>query len=294
MIDSARLEHALIAVARRYAPAFVPPGWAGAGDTLYSLPDLARRLAAEGALVIAAEVRADVMNAAVAQRDWANVYKDWADAYTNLYAHLSAALFPSFRNVSAFYVDQAQPPIAVIQGECTPLVAVLGGYIAPYASSRAGARPSDIELRGILDMLLDDLEATDLNREDYSRLRDDAMILVRRLLDLPVQHIAIVPPSHAILGTVEASAANDIHDMPTSMPETAPPSMPEFPPTLPESMPEVPSPPPTLPETPSAKPAAVDAPFPADAVPIFFRPSKRDANDMPPPPVPPLPGDIPR
>lgn len=281
MIDSARLERALIAVARRYAPGFVPPGWASAGDYLYSLPDLARRLAAEGALVIAAEARAEVMNVTL-------VYKDWADAYTNLYAHLSAALFPSFRNVSAFYVDQVQPPIAVIQGECAPLVAVLGGYIAPYASNRAGARPSDIELRGILDIMLDDLEATDLNREDYSRLRDDAMILVRRLLDLPVQHIAIVPPAHAMLGTVEESTVH----VPTSMPEVH--DLPTLPPNLPESMPEAPPPPPTLPETPSAKPAAVDAPFPADAVPIFFRPSKRDANDMPPPPVPPLPGDIPR
>lgn len=282
MIDAARLEYALIAVARRYAPGFVPPGWAGAGDTLYSLPDLARRLAAEGALVIAAEVRPDAINGAAA-------YKDWADAYTNLYGTLSATLFPSFPNVSAFYVDQAQPPIAVIQGDCAPLIAVIGGYIAPYASNRAGTRPSDIELRGILDIMLDDLEATDLAREDYNRLRDQAMALVRKLLDLPLQHIAIVPPAHAILGTVAEPVAPSV---PTSMPEIH--DLPTLPPNLPESMPEAPPPPPTLPESPSAKPAAVDAPFPADAVPIFFRPSKRDGNDMPPPPVPPLPGDIPR
>lgn len=273
MIDSARLERALIAVARRYAPALVPSTWANPGDYPYGLTDLARRLAAEGALVIGAEARPDVPDAAL-------VYRDWADVYSSLYTRLCMGLFPSFTKVAAFYVDQAQPPIAVIQGDCAPVIAALGGFIAPYAAMRAGTRPSDMELRGILDMILDALEATDLIREDYIRLRDDCAAAVRRLLALPVRQIVITPAVRAILGeTPSPDVPPTVREMPASAPVDAPMEAPPLPPTLPEA-----------PNPPDAdQPPAL----PPDAVPLFFSPSKRSSDDLPPPPVPPLPTSLP-
>ena len=55
MIDSARLEHALITVARRYAPALIPAGWQKPGDYPGALPELARALASYNVLLMSAE-----------------------------------------------------------------------------------------------------------------------------------------------------------------------------------------------------------------------------------------------
>ncbi|MBL8130244.1 MAG: hypothetical protein JNL42_00175 [Anaerolineae bacterium] len=275
MIDSARLERALIAVARRYAPALVPSGWMSAGDYPFGLPNLARRLADQGALVLAVEVRPNVPDAAL-------YTKDWADTYVRLYVRLCSTLFPSFMQIGAAYVDQAEPPIAVLTGECAPVMGALGGYIAPYVAAHGGTRPSDMELRGVLDVMLDALEAGDLSREEYVRLRDEAAAIARRLLDLPVRQVRITPPARAIVGDVESDDAAPDAD-------AAPP--------MPESIPEAPAsaaPPPTLPEAASPEAASPEAapPFPPDAVPLFFRPVKPD-DDLPPPPVPPLPGALP-
>lgn len=271
MIDAARLESALIAVARRYVPALVPPGWTTAGDYPFGLSNLARRLADQGALVIAAEVRAAVPDAAL-------YYKDWAETYTRLYTRLCTTLFPSFMTISAAYVDQSEPPIAVIQGECAPVVAALGGYIAPYTATRTGTRPSEIEIRGVIDVMLDALEAGDLSRDEYVRLRDESAAIARRLLDLPLRQIVITPPARAIFGEIEPIE-----------PPRPPTPMPDLP-AMPVDMPEVPPPPPSLPEAPAK---GSTPPFAPDAIPIFFNPSKRGEDDLPPPPVPPLPSNLP-
>ncbi|MBK8024919.1 MAG: hypothetical protein IPK19_26750 [Chloroflexi bacterium] len=264
MIEPARLESALIAVARRYAPALVPAGWMGPGDYPFGLANLARRLSDQGALVMAAEVRADVPDAAM-------VVKDWADTYIRLYNHLCATLFPSFMQIGAAYVDQAEPPIAVLSGECAPVMAAMGGYIAPYVASRGGARPSDMELRGVIDVMLEALEAVDLPREAYVRLRDEAASIVRRLLDVPIRQWQVTPAARGIVG---ASLAEPLGS--DAAAESAPPpGLPEspMPPTMPTGMPEAPGElartppaPPSLPETPARESTP---PFAPDAIPIF-------------------------
>ena len=124
MIDPARLEIALIAVARRYAPTAAPPTWARPGDFQTGLPELARRLASEGALVLSAEAQASAVPTD------ASAYTAWVDTYKSLYTILCRTLFPSFMRIDAFYVDQLQPPIAIVYGECAPVMTALGGYAA--------------------------------------------------------------------------------------------------------------------------------------------------------------------
>ncbi|MDZ4767870.1 MAG: hypothetical protein SGJ24_01990 [Chloroflexota bacterium] len=266
MLDSARLERALVAAARRYAPTLIPPGQIHPGD-VGDLSDLARRLADEGALVLAAQTDAP---------DPAAVYKAWGEAYTALHTRLCEALFPSFGGVSAVYIDQADPPIAALSGMCAPALGAIGAYIAPYAAARVGVRPSDIEVRGVIEMLLDALEAGDLARDEYARLREDCAALLRRLLDLPIRSFAVTPPARAIVGAIGTT--------PVALAPPAPP-----PTTIPEPA-AAPAPPPGLPET--ARP--VQPAFRADAVPIFFDPARRPDDAMPPPPVPGLPGDLPK
>ncbi len=288
MIDPARLEIALIAVARRYAPTAAPPTWARPGDFQTGLPELARRLASEGALVLSAEAQASAVPTD------ASAYTAWVDTYKSLYTILCRTLFPSFMRIDAFYVDQLQPPIAIVYGECAPVMTALGGYVTPYAAMRSGTRPSEIEMRGMLDLLFEALEAGDLPRPDYAYLRDECLAVLRGLLDLPLYHTPIMPSLNAIFHAQPAPAT----------PPTAPPSAPPPPPTTLPSAQKAPPPPPpqTLPtQTAPAQPTPPPMPQPPpptsiperraapDAVPLFFNPAKRNPDDLPPPPLPPLP-----
>ncbi len=282
MIDTTRLENSLIAVARRYAPALIPAGWQKPGDYSSALPDLARTLATYNVLVMAA----DAPQSAV---------KTWTDGYLDFYRLLSGALFPSFTRVSAFYVDQREPLIVAVYGEATPVIVAMAGFVAPYIVARQGTRPVEVELLGMMDMILEEVEATDLPREEYRRLRDSGAQVLRGLLDANVRQWPVTPPTRPIFEEMAAqhpAVKTDQHAQtapPADLPEaTAPPpphDLPEppAPVTLPEERQTASAPPLDLPPEEPPKRA-----FDPDAVPIFFNPS-RAATTLPRPPVPPLP-----
>ncbi len=278
MIDNSRLETNLIHVARRYAPALIPAGWQKPGDYSGALPDLARALATYNVLVLAGDVPATGVKA-------------WTDGYTDFYALLTGALFPSYTRVSAFYLDQAAPPLVAIYGEATPVITVLAGFAAPYVVARQGTRPSEVEVLGMMDMILEELEATDLPRGDYRRLRDSGATYLRALLGIQGRQFPLTPAARPIFAEMAVAPANTpakpAPPPPTDLPETTTAA-----PPIPDSMPEQltsSEPPATLPEAPAA-PAPEPAPrkFDPDAVPIFFNPAPRDAGN-PPPLAPPLP-----
>lgn len=280
MIDTARLETNLIHVARRYAPTLIPAGWQRPGDYPGALPDLARALATYNVLVLAGDVPATAVKA-------------WTDGYTDFYALLTGALFPSYTRISAFYLDQAAPPLVALYGEATPVITTLAGFVAPYVVARQGTRPSEVEVLGMMDMILEELEATDLPRGDYRRLRDSGATYLRALLGIQGRQFPLTPAARPIFAEMTAGAAASAPAQaapppPTDLPETAPAA-----PPIPDSMPEqiMPSAPPsTLPEAPAAPTEPEPAPrkFDPDAVPIFFNPAPRDASN-PPPLAPPLP-----
>lgn len=281
MIDTSRLEHGLIAVARRYAPTLIPSGWQKPGDYPGALPELARALAAYNVLILAADAPQ-------------NAVKAWTDGYLDCYKLLSSALFPSFTRASAFYVDQEEPLIVAIYGEATPVIVALAGFVAPYVSARQGTRPMEVEMLGMMDMILEELEATDLAREEYRRLRDSGAAVLRQLLDQPVRQIAVTPPTRPIFN--EMAAQRPATRTETHAQVAAPPAERATPPP-PADLPEPPPPPATLPEEaqtralPSPPPpelpeSAAARHFDPDAVPIFFNPSR---TTLPKPPVPPLP-----
>jgi hypothetical protein len=283
MIDSARLENGMIAVARRYAPALVPPGWKAPGDYPGALPDLARALASYNVLVMAASAPQSAVKA-------------WTDGYLDLYRVLSTALFPSFTRASAFYIDQQTPPIVAIYGEATPVIAALAGFVAPYVVARQGTRPVEVEILGMMDMILEELEATDLPRDEYRRLRDSGASLLRQLLDSEVRQQPVTPATRPIFGEMAAQRPPTASESRGAGWQGAPP---------PDNLPEPPAPPATLPEEQGAAQAqgqgrTVPPPppefppeeasrraFDPDAVPIFFNPGR--TASLPKPPVPTLP-----
>jgi hypothetical protein len=190
-----RLESTLIAVARRYAPSLVPANWARSGDYPRPLPELAGDLARYNVLVLMGDVPIPHTNEATVQ------VKLWADTYAALYRLIASELFPSYADCKLHYADREWPPIVVLYGQATPLILKLSGYVAPFVTARQGTHPvSDVELRGLADLVLDELEAADLPRGEYRHLRDQIASLVRDLLTLPVRQMPVTPAEKPIFG----------------------------------------------------------------------------------------------
>ncbi|MEO8395428.1 MAG: hypothetical protein ABI700_20715, partial [Chloroflexota bacterium] len=259
----------------------IPAGWQKPGDYPGALPELARALATYNVLLMSAEAPQPLV-------------KGWTDGYQGFYQLLSGTLFPSFMRVSAFYIDQQEPLIVALYGEATPVIMAMAGYVAPYVVARQGTRPPEIELYGMMDMILEEIEATDLPRDEYRHLRDSGAGVLRQLLDSGVRQIPLTPPTRAM-----------IFDEMSAQRPTAPPPQPQYqqqriaPPPPPTDLPEPPLPPADMPEylpPPPVTPPVYEEPpkrkFDPDAVPIFFNPAS-NASGSPRgtnvPPVPPLP-----
>jgi hypothetical protein len=254
-----RTERALLSITRRYAPHLVE-SYGRAGTDPLRLFGLAKALARNNVLVISGALPPELTTLS-------GVYiNDWVSHYTDLYTRLCQALFPSYMTCTAYSADDNAPPIMLIFGETTPPIMALADYIAPFVAAkqsaiRAGAVVTDMELLGLMDHMLDDLEAGDLPRAEYRRLQADGAGIVRLLLDGEVRQQLLTLPAPSL-----GIAIN------------APPS----PVNLPPDLPEKPVPPPDLPEA-----DGVGQPgFSGSDVPVFFSPSSRGTRR---PPVPDLP-----
>lgn len=256
-----RLERALIAVARRYAPALAPANWQKAGDYDGTLAQLAQALAEQGVLVTLVQPPAGQS---------AFVTPVWVDSLQALYAALAGHLFPSSAGISPFYADANEPPVVLLHGESVAVIMALSGYIVPYLAARQGANPPEDEQIDLLDAMLDWLEAADLSRAEFLKLRGEAVALLRPLLDSPARPMPLAP---AMRG---APVPARTRPAPSSLPESAPKQATPPPATLPEAALRNTTPPPVhLPEA------------PRPPLPLVFEPPARPARRRPP--VPNLP-----
>src|SRR5215468_828367 len=107
---------------------------------------------------------------------------------------------------------------------------------------------------GMMDMILEEIEATDLARDEYRRLRDSGAIVLRQLLAAGVRQMPVTPPTRAMIFD-EMSAQRPTPPPPPPQPQTqqtAPPpptDLPEPPPVAPppDDLPEYLPPPPVTP-----------------------------------------------
>jgi hypothetical protein len=232
-VNTERLLRVLLDLAQRYAPHLLGVDWAKPGEASRLLPELAGKLAGYNLLVMIGNVPPHLNG------DLHAYVRTWVENYVRLYDTLSTALFPSFTKISAYYGDDEQNPvIVVLSGAATPVVEALARYITPYIAARQGVAVSDMELIGLIDMVLEALEANDLPREDYRQLRDAAIIQVRQLLAAPLRQERLTEPApnlllHTTAVTDEGFAATP--EVETPRQATAPmPAPPPAPPSLPE------------------------------------------------------------
>ncbi|MEZ4667603.1 MAG: hypothetical protein R3E39_06755 [Anaerolineae bacterium] len=220
-----REEQILVDLAQRYAPQLLPM-WDRSGTLDERLPRLARGLASYNILVIMADQPYSLLT--IGQNVGGLIY-DWANGYMQFYKCLCGDLFPSFTQITAHPTDDRWPIMIYIRGVATPVIQRMAGFVAPYVVHRQfDTQVSDAELIGLVDMILDELEAGNLSRDAYKRLREEAVTILKQMLNSPVQQLPLTEFDRAIFSDSQRLVPVKLENLP---PVTSPPP----PPTLPET-----------------------------------------------------------
>ena len=267
-----RLERILEKLVKKHAPHIMQPGWNQGKDEITALQFLARKLADNGVLILVFKIPQNIQAAK-------DVYvSDYINLYSRLYNTLVRSLFPSLIHLEAHYADDRLPPVIVLNGDATPIFAVLAGYITPYLAIRQPTGViNDLELIGLMDAVLSELEARDLPSAVYHEVRANAVEILKQLLGAQVEHISLTAFDKPILNAKDLIVP--VQKRNTGMLQPPPPP----PPSLPQQQAQIKHDLETLPEddqpqTPTERMFRVDVPI---------RDSHHDTKRKPP--VPPLP-----
>ncbi len=196
-IMTARLERILYKVSQQHAPILTPPGWNQTGDPINRIQKLARALAGYNITILVGELAPELLH----QKD--QYVQEWVRQYALMYHLLAQGLFPSFGKINAQYADDRLPPVIVFYGEATPIVSVLSGYITPYVAVRQATAASDLELRGLMTVILDELEAGDLPHAVYDAMLAQGVNILKQMLQSTLRHVSLTLFDKPIIETIQ-------------------------------------------------------------------------------------------
>jgi hypothetical protein len=183
MITNQRLERILLKLAQQYAPDVLKPGWE---EKPNALKQLARALADERLLVIMGNCPAHLNG----ERD--QHIQNWVNAHARFHNLLAQTLFPNYSALEARFADEYAPTVVVIEAQITPMVEAMAGYLIPFIASRQTyTRVPDHEVETVMEAIMARMAANDLSRPIYDVMVRDGMSIIRRLLQIPVQQIAL-------------------------------------------------------------------------------------------------------
>jgi hypothetical protein len=273
----ARIEQVLIDLAQQFAPQMLQR-WDRSGRPEQRIPRLARALAQHNILVIMAEQPPSLQ---VITRDARSLVAAWVNGYIQFYVRLCQDLFPSLaQQVTARYADDQWPVMIYIQGAAANAIQVMAGYVAPYiAQAQFRNQISEVEINGLMDWILDELEANTLPPAVTRKLRSDCAAIIKQILTAEMQPISLTDFDRPIF--TESQRFVPV-EPPTTLPEAG--SLEwhlENPPK-----PQTPAPSAPLPRE-SSEPSGASA---NGSVPPLL-PPRRERERRRRPPVPPLPGD---
>ena len=299
-----RLEQLLLALAQQYAPQLAQ-SWDRTGDFAQRLPVWVRQLANYNILVIMGDFPYSLQTLG---QDVNAYIQTWVNGYGQFYHLLARALFPSYAHLSAHYTDDKWPLVIYMQGAATPVIQRMAGFVAPYIVQRQlDSIVYEAELVGLMDLILDELEAGSLPRETYKALRSEGIALLKQMLAAHIRQLAlaefdraIFSDSQRIIPIIEEPPLLPEHD---SRPLQTNPTLAE----LERGFYETPhradtetltptqniAPPPGVPESTlsseKTEAAKTDETKPFGAsIPIFFGRNKDEKKRRPP--IPPIPG----
>ena len=220
-----RDENVLVALTEQYAQPLLPM-WDRRGTFDERLPRLARGLASYNILVLMADQPYSLLSI---QQNIGTVIQNWANNYVALYRRICHDLFPSFNQVSLHATDDKWPIIVYLRGTATPVIQRMAGFVAPYIVQRQfSPTVSEMELVGLMDLVLDELEAGNLAREAYKQLRNDSVEIMKQMLATPVHQLTVTEFDRAIFSDSQRLVpvrAEPPITLPESAPKTLPPLM---------------------------------------------------------------------
>jgi len=213
-----RLERILYKLAYQHAPHLVPPGWSRTGDRITRIQTLARALASYDITVLVAEIPESLLSLKDLH------IQDWLRNYAQMYNLLRESLFPSYGGINAQYADDRIPPVIVFKGAATPIITLFSGYITPYLTVRQDQTISDLEIRGLMDFILAELEAESLPRPQYKHLRETGAVILRQMLNSTVKHVSLTLFDKPVLDSIQPPSLRQVTEKhvappPTQLPE---------------------------------------------------------------------------
>jgi hypothetical protein len=213
---NARLERILTKLAKQYAPYLLEQGY----DTT-RIQQLTRALAKHGILVMIGDIVAAEREAHL---------RPWVNAYADFYKVLTQRLFPSYTKIEVLDADSQTPPIVVLIGQVRPVINAIAGWIVPYIAIRQHDRMiSEVEIMGLMTLLLEDLEAADLPRADFNQLKTQGVEIIHRLLQMPVQQVWITDFDRPIFVKMPGLAKPQTVTVEKKTPPPQPPTLPALP-----------------------------------------------------------------
>jgi hypothetical protein len=237
--------------------------------------DLAAGLAKEGVLVLVAQPLE------YARIEYNTLIQQWFNPYAALYHLLTDALFKSLTNMKAAAYPEALPLVLLIEGDAIFVMRALAGYITPYLAARQGEKLiSEAELRGVITMVLEDLEGNDLPTPQYDRLCSEGMALLRTLRTLPLYHVSLTGFKRPLFQELQ---------IPQPPPPPPPPNLPEIG-KVPAAVKPSGEPAKTEGATEPVEPIKSETQeLFASKIPIFFKRNGNGGNGDKPKPRPPVP-----
>ena len=285
-----RIELILRQLAKQHAPHLL-------AQAPHNVRSLASGLARHGVLVIYFTLQSK------SDEEHEQHINNRVSAYANLYTLMTEALFPTFTHISAFDADREEPPVVILQARSAPVTQVFADVLVPFVAVSQDKRlVSDAELRGVMTVMLEELEGQDLPLAQYNAVLREGMLWIRQLLAMPGKQYSLTPfhnsafrglpepqlpppetPQPEEMPTDRYETVHDVAEKRPDTPQFIPPDTPPMgspvasPATSTQEMPK----PPTLPEN----PADDNEKSGRSTVPIFYRRlSKNDRKAPLPPP----------
>ncbi|MBZ0275926.1 MAG: hypothetical protein K8I60_07275 [Anaerolineae bacterium] len=243
-MDEQRLEQILIKLANTHAPVTIQD-WPTLRGTPNGLSILARRLADFNILILAGDIAPSFR--AITESSTA-LLQDWVGIYGQFYSLLADSLFPHYaqqgQNIRGHYTDSLWSPVVVyLRGTIPPLIKVMAGIVTPYVTARQTQTViSNMELVGVMEVVLEELEAQDIPLTLHKQLIEQGTNLLSRLLSNPIRQYPLIipdrdlfqdsrpmPPVNATAQTPQAPPQPEQPKPATTEPPAKPPHLPGLP-----------------------------------------------------------------
>ena len=148
---------------------------------------LANRLANAGTIVLVGDLHPSLRDKRLEH------IQNWVNAYAQLYYLLNVGLFDMTDEPKVYLADDKYPVIVVFEAHTLVVTRVLSGLVIPYIALRqSDGKASRIELRGLIETVLEELAAGNLPPEQRDYIRDQGLKHFNTLLQSEIRQVSLM------------------------------------------------------------------------------------------------------